>query len=966
MLSRAGLLAARIIRQHMALQAGTRLGPYEVVAPVGAGGMGEVWLATELRLGRNVALKLLPPDLTRDPTRILRFEQEARAASALNHPNVCTIYALDQTIEGQHYIAMEYVDGETLRQRLTGTRLSIRESLEIAIQIAAALSVAHAAGIVHRDIKPENVMLRPDAVVKVLDFGLAKLAVVGPPGAETTQLGVNTDAGTAVGTAAYMSPEQARGQQVDARTDIWSLGVMLYEMVAGRSPFVGPSPTDVLAGILQNEPAPVARFEPDAPAELQRIVTKTLRKDRSQRYQSVQDLLLDLQALREELQSHARVGSTPIAAISTEPASGSRTTAIPLPPPRRPWWLAVAAAVIFLGVLLAVWSSRTARPAQSPIVQRDTPVEHHLTRLTFGSGLQTDATFSSDGRFIAYAADRAGNFDVWVQPVAGGEPIQITKSSTHETQPDWSPDSSMIAYRSEADGGGIHVIPALGGTERRLAQGGYRPRFSPDGGSVMFLSSLEHETTNVARPDVYLVPSGGGAPRRLFERFWDQVGEFYHIDWHPDGTRVSFTGAYGNVSGFFTVPVHEGIPVLSATPQRVAQPFTFGFGGGDDAASERLWLHDFRWSTTGTRVFFSGFLKGLQNLWSIDVDPATLVWRSDPARLTAGSGADTRLTLSPDGQRIAFTVRRETTRVWVIPFDDRRGRTNGDGQPLSADDFTLTNFDLSRDGRRLAFLGWLPGAGRRQLWEIMVESGERQLRLSDDLTRGFVRYSRSSDALAFDVWGAPKTLRILRGSTVQERIVAHADLMYPFDWTLDETAIIGSATDSIRQPWYVAAWPIAAAPHAEKRVTVMLRDPTLSLWGARYSPDGKWLCFNAHGTTGNSIIGVATASGPADRSWSRVTDGKAWADKPRWSPDGRMLYYFSSSEGGIYNLHGLRFDPATGRTVGSPIQITAFRSPAHTISPNLGDGELSVAPGRLALPILEASGSVWMLDNVDK
>ena len=197
--------------------------------------------------------------------------------------------------------------------------------------MAAALSVAHAAGIIHRDIKPENIMLRPDGIVKVLDFGLAKLAAAVPGGADTaTQLGVNTEAGTMVGTAAYMSPEQARGQSVDARTDIWSLGVMLYEMMAGRSPFAGPSGTDVLAAILQNEPAPVARFEPNAPTEVQRILTKTLRKDRSQRYQTVQDLLLDLQALREDLQSHARFGTAPGTAIITEPAfSGTTGTRSP-------------------------------------------------------------------------------------------------------------------------------------------------------------------------------------------------------------------------------------------------------------------------------------------------------------------------------------------------------------------------------------------------------------------------------------------------------------------------------------------------------------------------------------------------------------------------------------------------------------------------------------------------------------
>ena len=223
----------------MPLGPGSRLDAYEIVRPLGSGGMGEVWLATEVRLGRKVALKILPADVTRDPLRVERFEQEARAASALNHPNVCTIHALGETSEGQHYIAMEYVEGETLRQRLSTTRLPLREALDVVLQVAAALSAAHAAGIVHRDIKPENVMLRPDGLVKVLDFGLAKLAPAAAEiaGGQTTHTVLKTEAGTVVGTAAYMSPEQTRGQEVDARTDIWSLGVMLYEMVAGRRPF---------------------------------------------------------------------------------------------------------------------------------------------------------------------------------------------------------------------------------------------------------------------------------------------------------------------------------------------------------------------------------------------------------------------------------------------------------------------------------------------------------------------------------------------------------------------------------------------------------------------------------------------------------------------------------------------------------------------------------------------------------
>jgi serine/threonine protein kinase len=384
----------------MPLQAGTRLGPYEVITLIGAGGMGEVWLATELRLGRRVALKLLPPDLTRNPARIVGFEQEARAASALNHPNVCTIHALGETEEGQHYIAMEYVEGETLRQRLTTSRLSVREALDIAIQVAAALAVAHAARIVHRDIKPENVMLRPDGVVKVLDFGLAKLAAAALDGTATsTELSVHTDPGTVVGTAACMSPEQARGQQVDARTDIWSLGVMLYEMVAGRSPFAGPSGSDAIAAILQNEPPPLARFEPDAPPEMQRLLTKALRKDRSQRYQTVQDLLLDLQTLREDLQA----GSARATAITTERAASGSTPTVLHPRRRWPVGLAVAATVLLLGAIFGVWEWRTARSSTTRAAPTVPQVQRNLRRLTFGPGLQTDVTWSPDGRFIAYA-----------------------------------------------------------------------------------------------------------------------------------------------------------------------------------------------------------------------------------------------------------------------------------------------------------------------------------------------------------------------------------------------------------------------------------------------------------------------------------------------------------------------------------------------------------------------------------
>src|SRR5437016_7141477 len=331
----------------MTLVAGTTLGRYEIRSKIGVGGMGEVYLAQDTKLDRKVALKILPADVAAHPDRMKRFVQEAKTASALNHPNIITIHEIDETALG-HFIATEFIDGETLRER-EQKPLELGESLDIATQIASALAAAHAAGIVHRDIKPENVMLRHDGIVKVLDFGLAKLseppAVAGGPAIDTeapTRANVKTDPGVVMGTAIYMSPEQARGLPVDARTDIFSLGIVLYEMVAGRLPFDGSNRNEIMASVLSDkEPQPLTRYSSEAPTELGRIVLKALRKDRELRYQTIKDLLLDLQSLKQELEFAQKLersappraeAGTSSSVEFTVPSGGQLSDARTLPP----------------------------------------------------------------------------------------------------------------------------------------------------------------------------------------------------------------------------------------------------------------------------------------------------------------------------------------------------------------------------------------------------------------------------------------------------------------------------------------------------------------------------------------------------------------------------------------------------------------------------------------------------------
>ncbi len=416
--------AKMLVGESSLILVGKNLGHYHVLSLLGAGGMGEVYLAEDTRLKRKVALKLLPAELTANRDRLRRFEQEARAASALNHPNIITIHEIGES--GQwHYLITELIDGQTLRERLKQGRIEWATALEIAIQVASALVAAHKAGIVHRDIKPENIMLRRDALVKVLDFGLAKLtepSMTSLSPDASTMAQVNTETGVVMGTARYMSPEQARGQKVDARTDIFSFGVVFYEMITGRAPFEGETASDVLAAILKTEPPRLINAAPEVPRELEHIISRALRKDAEQRYQVSKDLLLDLEDLKQGV-SEVFV-----------PAK----KALPLA------WIAATALLLVATLVLAIAYFQRA-PISVRTVRSTIPAPEkssfNFTGINAGS-----LTVSPDGRRLTFIARTAEGKDIlWIRSL-DSLAAQALVDTVGASYPFWSPDSRFIGF----------------------------------------------------------------------------------------------------------------------------------------------------------------------------------------------------------------------------------------------------------------------------------------------------------------------------------------------------------------------------------------------------------------------------------------------------------------------------------------------------------------------------------------
>jgi eukaryotic-like serine/threonine-protein kinase len=836
--------AAHAAAEVGVLSPGTKLGTFEVAAKLGEGGMGEIWRAVDNRLGREVALKMLPQAFADDPERHARFEREAKVLASLNHPNIATLFGLEH-IDGRHVLVMELVAGEDIAQRLLAGPIPVDEAIPIARQIAEALEAAHDKGIVHRDLKPANVKVTPEGTVKVLDFGLAKAldpalssGAVNPANSPT--MATATQAGLILGTAAYMAPEQARGGAVDKRADIWAFGAVLFEMLTGRQLFRGDTVSDTLAAVLRQE-IDWHDLPDETPPAVHRLLARCLVRDRNDRLHDIADARLDL--------------AEPWAGREAAPAPGTSGA-------RRLAGLGAAfvgGAAVMLAAAWLVGSRGRAVVAPTPRVA--------VRQLTFQPGAETMPAISPDGESFVYAKAVGGHTDLFLQRVDGRNPIDLTAGCAEDDRdPAFSPDGRQIAYRSDCGGGGIFVMGATGESPRRVTDFGFTPSWSPDGREVVVATERPHLPTG--RPgmsQLWAVTLETGARRLITEH------DAMHPSWSPDGRRIAFWGLHADSPqrDLWTVAADGSQAKLDA-----AVAIT------DDAPLD--W--DPVWAPDGRSLFFSSTRGGTFNLWRIAVDPSDGRPRGAPEAFTVPSSWVGWISVSRDGRRILWVDRNARTAILRAPVNATGDGLSGPFQPVPLGSFEVhSEFGLSPDGASVIF----SNAGLPQNLFVARADGSSLVQLTDGPHRDRqATWAPDGSWIVFqsDRWKSQFGRIRPDGSGLRE-VLSGVTMGYQPQWSPDGRQLAAGGPGGA-----VLIDPGATDPEHASRPLPPPPDG-LAFWPSSWSPDGRLLAggFNREAT--GAGVGILSL---ADGAYTRLPGGEL-AARPQFLADGRHLVLSTGS-----------------------------------------------------------------------
>ncbi|MEJ7846880.1 MAG: protein kinase [Pyrinomonadaceae bacterium] len=825
---------------------GREFGTYKIEKAIGAGGMGEVYLAHDEKLKRKVALKILPAEFIADAERIRRFEREARMISALNHPYIVTIHDVGSA-DGINYIATEFVEGETVRE-LINRGAGVKQTLSIVSQTCEALEAAHKAGIIHRDIKPENIMLRPDGFVKVLDFGLAKLN----EHAEIHQSLTNyTMKGVIIGTPVYMSPQQVSDEKVDHRTDLWSVGVVLYEMLTGKNPFKGDSRQATFQKILSEQPPLVSQLDGKLPIELDAILSKALEKDTDVSYQTALDLRADLKRVRREIDSSPSLRSGSLTQRRESPNPKSKFLYIPI----------TAVLLILIGAGAWFLVSRNRKAVYDADWGRATNIQ-----LTEQAGTEFFPSLAPDGKSFIYTRESGGGLDLFWQRIGGKNPTNLTKEFPgDDTEPAFSPDGELIAFRSDREPTGIYVMGATGENARRVGDFGHHPSWSPDGKEIA-VSTAGRDLPNLrnATPSsIWIINIESGAKRMLIESDGTQPA------WSPDGKKIAY---------WFMQPQggKRDVAVISAS-------------GGEPVIVSKDGVINWNpvWSPDGKFLYFVSDRGGNMNFWRVAVDDASGAPLGEPEAVVSPSKYSRHLGFSSDGTRMIYVQTDNKSNIQAINFDVKSRKTIGDLFWITAGDRLISRAELSPDGQQ--FVVRLVRRTQDDIVLINRKTGEISDLTEDEAFDRYPRWSPDGRKIAFisDRGGSHEIWTIDAAGTNPKQVTFTNSKGATFPhWSPDGTRMLFRLDQQnfiidLNKSW-------------DEQTPTVLPDPPnnakFTVWD--WSPDGKTMV----GSFSGGWQGIGTYSLDSPR-YEKISDLE---EIPMWLPDSRHITF--SRNGKVYIL----------------------------------------------------------------